>query len=124
MQESAAACIQRSCVGAAARRDRQFAEIAPALAQKAVSARRSNLSNPSVLRRRRSGIAVGAAQHGRPPCATVELIGPPVMALQMHLGDTCEPHPVYCLVHARQTRASILTVPNEPSTCGEPLRTE
>jgi hypothetical protein len=44
------------------------------------------------------------------------------MALPMHLGDTREPHWVYCLFHTLQTRASILTIPNEPSTCGEPVR--
>ena len=40
------------------------------------------------------------------------MAGPPVMALPMHFGVTREPQPVHCLFHVRQTRASILTVPN------------
>jgi hypothetical protein len=45
------------------------------------------------------------------------------MALPTHMGDTREPHPVHFLFQTRN-RALIITVPNEPSTYGEPLRTE
>jgi len=76
-----------------------------------------------VLRRRCSGTA-GAGQDGTMSCAPVDLTGPPVMTLPKHLGDIREPHPVHCHVHTRQTCASILACPNEPSTRGEPLRTE
>ncbi len=89
-----------------------------------LSARRWNLWNSSVLRRRCSGTAAGAGQDGTMSCAPVDLTGPPVMTLPKHLGDIREPHPVHCHIHTRQTWGSILTCPNEPSTRGEPLRTE
>ncbi len=123
MRESAA-CVQRWCVGAAAGRSRRLPEMAPALARMAASARRWNLPNPSALRRRCPGTAIGAKREGPPPRATGDLTGPPVMTLPMHMGDTREPHPLYFLFRAGKTRASIITVPNEPSTYGEPLRTE
>jgi hypothetical protein len=51
--------------------------------------------------------------------APVDLTGPPVMTLPKHLCDIREPHPVHCHMHIRQTWASTLTRPNEPSTRGE-----
>jgi hypothetical protein len=57
-------------------------------------------------------------------CPPVDLTGPAVMTLPKHLGDIREPHPAHCHMHTRQTCASILACPNEPSTRGEPLRTE
>ena len=88
-----------------------------------LSARRWNVWNSSVLRRRCSGTAGGAGD-GTMSYAPVDLTEPPVMTLPKHLGDIREPHPVHCHIHTDQTWGSILTCPNEPSTPGEPLRTE
>jgi hypothetical protein len=83
-----------------------------------LSARRWNLWNSSVLRRRCSGTAAGAGQDGTTSGAPVDLTRPPVMTLPKHLGDIREPHPVHCHIHTRQTSGSILTCPNEPSKRG------
>lgn len=59
-----------------------------------------NLSNPSVLRRRCSGTAHDAGQKGSPPCATVDLAARRSRPCNA-FGDTCNPFPVDCLIHAR-----------------------
>ena len=111
--------VQQASVGPATGRGPPLPEIAPALAQMAAFAQRWNLTCPRELRRRCSGSAVGVRQEGPPSCATTDLTGPPVKAVPMHVGDTREPHPVHFLFQARKTRASILTFPNKPWTCGE-----
>jgi hypothetical protein len=102
------ACVHGSCVDPAADRTLRPAGTAPVSGQTALSAQRRNLWNSSVLRHRRWGTAVGAGKDA--PASAI--------ALSKHLGDVCEPHPVHFPLHARRTRALILTGPNESSTWG------
>ena len=86
--ESSSACVSRRC----------------SALMRWVLARRCNLWDSSVLRRRCPDTAAGAGQDGTMSCAPVDLTGPPVMTLPKHLGDIREPHSVHCPIHTRQTR--------------------
>ena len=121
--QASVAGVQDACFGSSVGHNLRLAEIPSTSYQWAVSARRWNVWDSSVLRRRCTHTAAGAGQDDALPIAPVDLAGPPATTLPKHFGDIRDRHPVNCLICARQTPASTLTVPDEPSTRQEPLRT-